>query len=127
MSEIYVFFLHFNIPKVLPGFWQFSLSNIFYNFTNVKSRGSQIYVKFCRKRITHHLLWRGALEILLPVASSLFSVKIDVSGRGKAVTGTFTTMEVQSIAFWLAGVLVEKIRMFLFRFSIGHNIFDTII
>lgn len=46
-----------------------------------------------------------ALEVFLPVAPSLFSVEVDVSGRCKAVACFLTTVEVQSIALRLAGML----------------------
>lgn len=59
----------------------------------------------------HNLdLLRGwALKVLFPVASSLLPVQVNVSSRGKAVADSLTTMEIQSIALGLTGMLTNKL------------------
>lgn len=54
------------------------------------------------------LLGWWALKVFLPVAPSLFSVQVNVSGGCKAVASSLATMEIQSAALRLTGVLVRK-------------------
>lgn len=59
-------------------------------------------------KYNYYLLWWGALKIFLPVAPALLPVQVNVSGGGKAVAKSLTTMEIKSISLGLTCMLVNK-------------------